>query len=143
MKRYMICPIIGNGTGGNPFRASVADVSGAEVTSLIPSNPTTGAPKYGFAFCRVAATNFAPVLQVTNSYAFPDFPLDSQMSGMESEARSGMIQSVEAYDLDGQGLHLVADHDDADSFRQVIEAIAQQIEPVFNTNTFDVAEPAV
>lgn len=139
MKRYMICPIIGAGTQGNPYRAAVADVSGAEVNSLIPSNQD-GSPRYGFAFCRVAAVNFTAVLAITNSYAFPDFPLDSQMSGMESEARTGMVQSVEAYNMDGQGFNLVADHDDTDSFRQVIEAIAKQIEPAFNANTFDVSE---
>lgn len=139
MKRYMISPITGTGTLNDPFRPTVAAVAGAEVNSIIPSNPN-GTPKYNFAFCRVASNNFGSVLQVSNSYVFPDFALDSQMSAMESEARTGMGQSVEAFDLDGNGLHLVADHDDTDSFRQVINAIAQQFEPAFNADFFDVPE---
>lgn len=143
-KRYFISPIIGDGTFGNSFRASVQDVAGVESIALIPthtSGPDIGKPVYNFAFCRVGVVNLNSVMQVSNSYTFPDFPLDSQMSSMESEVRTGMVQSVEAYDLDGNGLHLVADHADTDSYRQVIAAIAQQIEPAFNINTFDVAEP--
>ena len=143
MKRYMICPIIGNGTQSNKYRAAVADISGTEVTALIPTNPNDGSPIYGFAFVRVSALNFSAVIAVTNSFVFPDFPLDAQMSVMDSNVRTEMVQSVEAYDLDGQGLHLDADHEDTDSFRDVITAIAQQFEPAFNANHFDVAEPTV
>lgn len=136
----MICPIAGTGTMQDPYRAIVAGVSGVNVQSMIASKPD-GSPKYNFVFCRIAATNLAPVLAVSNSYVFPDFPLDSQMSVMEYEVRSGMIQSLEAFDLDGIGLRLVADHDDTDSFRQVIEAIGQQFVSAFDADHFDVVEP--
>ena len=135
----MICPVVGAGTFQNPYRASVQDVSGVNSSAIIPTDQQ-GAPKYGFAFCVVSAVNWSPVLQVTNSYVFPIYALDGQMSGMESDARTGMEQSVEAYDMDGEGLHLDAGHNGTDSYRHVIEAIAQQIEPAFNINSFSVAE---
>ena len=145
MKRYMICPVIGTGQGGpggNPYRAAVADVSGANVTSLIKSDHNTGAPLYNFAFCRVAtAGSFASAAAVSNSYTFPDFPLDAQLSQMDADVRAAMVQSVPAYDLDGQGLHLTIPNGDTDSFRTVIIAVAQQFEPAFNADNFDVSEP--
>ncbi len=141
MKRYMICPVIGAGTHENPYRAAVADIATARSRAVIRSNPQGGPPLYAFAFCRVAAHDFAAVFQVTNSYVFPDFPLDSQMSSMESGVRTGLVQSVQAFDLDGIGAHFDASHADADSFRQLIQQIATLMEPAFNANFFDVEEP--
>lgn len=147
MRRYMICPIIGDGTPGppgvgNPFRALVSDVDGVNVAALIPTDEN-GQPIYDFAFCLVSALNWTPVQQLTNSYLFPDFALDSQMSGMESEARTGLEQSVEAYDLDGQGLHIDAGHNSTDSYRHLLDVIGKQFEPVFSINNFNVAEAAI
>lgn len=141
MKRYMICPVIGAGTHENPYRAAVADLATARSRAVIRSNPQGGPPIYAFAFCRVAAHDFAAVFQVTNSYVFPDFPLDSQMASMEAGVRTALAQSVEAFDLDGLGDNFDASHADSDSFRQLIERIAQKIEPAFNANFFDVEEP--
>lgn len=140
MKLWLLCPIIGSGTFQNPYRSSVSDVSDTNVNNVIPTDQQ-GQPLYNFAFCRVGTANLSGVLAVTNSYAFPDYPLDGRMDGMESDARTGMVQTVQAYDMDGNGLHLDASHNDSDSYRQVLQAIVSQIEPAVNINTFDVAEP--
>lgn len=141
-KRYVLSPIIGSGSGGpaNAFRASVGDVSQTNSNAIIPSL-SNGHPKFNFAICVVGTLNLPGVLAVSNAYVFPEYPLDARMDGMEPETRTALVQSVEAYDMDGNGLHLVADHADGDSYRAVITSIGQQIEPVFNLNNFDTAEP--
>lgn len=146
MKRYMICPIIGDGSSQSPYRAAVSDVAGVNTSSIIPthaSGPNLGHPKYGFAFCIVAAINWTPVRQITNSYLFPDYALDSRMDAMEGDTRTGLEQSVEAFDMDGEGLRLDAGHNATDSYRHVVDAIAKQIEPAFNIDIFSTPEVAV
>lgn len=139
MLRYGICPIIGSGTQQSPYRASVQDVEGVNSSAIIPTDQQ-GAPVYGFAPVVVSAANWSPVLAISNSYWFPVHGFDSQMSSMESDARTGMEQSVEAFDMDGNGLHLDASHDGTDSYRHVLEAIFQQVEPAMSLDTFSVAE---
>lgn len=139
MLRYGICPIIGTGTSLEPYRAAVQDIEGVNSSALIPTDQQ-GAPVYSFAFVVVSAANWSPVLAISNSYFFPVHGLDSQMSSMESDARTGMEQSVEAFDMDGNGLHLDAGHNGTDSYRHVLEAIMQQIEPAANLDAFSVPE---
>lgn len=145
MIRYMISPIIGSGTIDDSYRAAVSDVSNVNTASSIPtheSGPNIGQPKYGFCFCVVATASIPAIAAVSNAYVFPDYNLDGRIDGMESEARTGMVQSVEAYNVDGNGLHLVADHADGDSYRAVINAIGQQLQPGFDVNQFTVGEVA-
>jgi hypothetical protein len=139
MIRWMVSPIIGTGTISDPYRASVADVSGVNEAALIPSNPD-GTPKYHFALCLVATPSIALVQSVTNSYVFPDYPLDSQMSGMDAATRTALVQSVQAYDMNGSGLHLDASNADTDSYRTLITKIGQQIDTAFNPNNISCPE---
>ena len=138
-KRYTISPVVGNGTEANPYRALVSDVSLTISSAVIPSKPD-GTPKYGFALCIVSTSNLAGVLAVLNSFTFPDYSLDAQMSGMESDTRNAMVQSVQAYNLDGQGLHFDATNADGDSYRELLTRLGRQLDPVFNLDHFDVPE---
>lgn len=145
MIRYCISPIIGDGSGiNNPFRAAVSDLPNVNTNAQIPtftSGPNIGKPKFHFAFCIMASSNIAAVAAVSNAFVFPDYNLDGRMDGMESDARTGLVQSVQAYDLDG-GLHLDAGNDDEDSYRQLIDKLGKQFEPAFSVNSFGVAEVA-
>lgn len=145
MIRYMISPIIGDGSEESPFRASVSDVPNVNTAAIIPthtSGENIGKPKYGFAFCVVATSSVATIAAVTNAYVFPDYNLDGQMQGMESAARVAFKQSVEAYDLDGNGFNFDAANVDLESWRTVINRVVQQIEPAFNLNNMNVQEVA-
>lgn len=144
MYRWMISPIIGNGTENNGYRAAVSDVQGIDSAAIIPtfdSGPNVGKPKFLFTLCLVATPDVARIASVTNAYVFPDYNLDGRMDGMESSARTGLQQSVEAYNLDGNALHLDADHNDGDSYRSLIAAIGLQFDAAFNINTITVREP--
>lgn len=140
MKRYCISPVIGSGTIHDPFRAAVADVSHTNTNSVIPTNQS-GQPVYNFALSIVGTANLAGVLAVTNGYVFPDYPLDGEMGGMEAQTRTDFEQSVEAFNLDGNGLHFDAGHQSAENYRAVLNRLGQQIEPAFNVNNFDAQEP--
>lgn len=143
MLRYMLCPIIGTGTGPDPFRVAVEDLGSVNSAALIPTNnsgPNIGKPKYRFALCQVATPSIPAISAVSNAFVFPDYPLDGRMDGMDADARNALVQSVHAYDIDGAGLHLVATHADSESYRDVLNAIGQQMEPVFNVNQFTVRE---
>ena len=149
-KRYMICPTIAGSTippntppediAQYSNRASVADVSGAAHTALLPVDGT-GALIYGFAFCHASHQQVSELASVTNAYVFPDYPLDAEMSGMESATRTALTQSVQAYQLDGTAID--ATHLDTDSYGSLITAIAQQFEPVFDIDKFFAPEPQV
>lgn len=142
MKRYGICPITGNGTFQDPYRATVQDLNATiqiNSTALIPSKQD-GSPKYGFAFFLCSTPSLPAVQLLLNTLVFPDHALDSRMDAMQAQTRANLVADIESYDLDGEGLHLVADHDDADSYRDLLIAIGQQFDAAFNINAFDVAE---
>jgi len=144
-KRYMICPVIGNGQGsgfGNAYRAAVSDVAGVNSAAVITVSPSTGVPVYSFCLSRVATSgSLALVSAVSNSFVFPDFPLDSLLSQMDPDARSAMVQSVQAFNLDGNGFRLTLPNADTNSYRTVIDYIGKVFEPAFNADHFDASEP--
>jgi len=142
MKRYVISPVIGDGQSvETAYRSAAGSVQNANSVDLIKGDPETGHPVWFFAFSRVGVPGtLQNVSQVSNAYVFPDFPLDAVMSQMDSEVRSGMVQSVQAYNVDGNGTHIDAAHADTDSYRFVIEKIARHWQSVFNANHFDVPE---
>lgn len=139
MKRYAISPVTGSGTFLDPFRAGVQNVAGVNVVALIPTG-SNGHPLYHFALCLVAAGNFTLVSQVSNLYLFPDVGLDTRMDAMQDDARTGLVQSVQAYDLDGAGKHLDATNADGDSFRALLTRLGRQIDATFDADFFGVSE---
>lgn len=145
MLRYMFCPIIGSGTQPDEYRVSVSDLATINVSQSIPihtSGPDISKPFWRFAMCMVATPSIPPIAGVSNAFVFPEYPLDAQLAGMDTDARAGMVQSLEAYDLDGNGTHLTVPNDDADSFRDLLESVCQQLDPGFGVNGFSVREIA-
>jgi hypothetical protein len=142
MKRYVISPVIGNGNStATAFRSAASDTPSAGFVDLLKSDPQTGVRVWNFAFSRIGiAGSLTPVLSVSNAFVFPDFSLDAQMSQMEAGVRTGLVQSVQAYNLDGNGTHIDATHDDTDSFRMLIEKIGKQWNLSFSADTFDCPE---
>lgn len=142
MKRYVISPVIGDGQSiDTAYRSAAGSVQNVNSIDLIKGDPETGHPVWFFAFSRIGVPgSFQAVQQVSNAYVFPDFPLDAQMHQMEADVRTAMVQSVQAYNVDGQGTHIDATHSDTDSYRIVIEKIARQWQSAFNADHFDVAE---
>lgn len=141
MKRYVISPVIGDGQSVNTaYRSAVSAVENANSIDVLKSD-NLGHPVWNFAFSRVGVPGtLQTVLQVSNSYVFPDFPLDAQMSTMDDDIRAAMVQNVQAYNVDGNGSHIDATHSDTDSYRTVIEKIARQWQLSFVADHFEVSE---
>lgn len=145
MKRYVISPVIGGGLEEeNAYRAKVSEVSLTECNASIPVGPPAGAPLYRFALCIISTANYSGVQAVSNLKVLPDYPLDGRLDGMEAETRAAMVQDAQAYDWDGNGLHLslAAANQDSASYRQFLQALGSQLDPGFQISTFDVREPA-
>jgi hypothetical protein len=58
--RYYLCPIIGTGSEGNPFRAKIADANVTRVSAAISSG-SDGKPTKRWTVCRVTAASFTEV----------------------------------------------------------------------------------
>lgn len=136
-KRYAIAPIIGDGSFGNEFRSAFALVDDTNVKSVIVGDEN-GIPIFLFALSSIGTANLAGVSAVSNSYIFPDYPLDGQLSGMNASALSGLKQSVEAFDMDGNGRHFSVDISDGSiSYRALLISIYQQFDPLLSAASFN------
>lgn len=139
--RYAISPVLFDGV--DSYAAAISFVPETNTNAVIPthtSGPDIGKPKYGFALCAVASTDWPAVIAVSNAFVFPVYPLDARMDGMEAGTRTAMVQSVEAYNLDGNGLNLDCSHLDAASYRSVVESLLHQFEPAYSLEAFTVGE---
>jgi len=143
MKRYAITPILPT-DGITGYRSSAFDVVGTSVVNVIPVDLQTGIPIYNFTFARIGRVDFGPIYLLTNTFIFPDYPLDGEMAGMEASVRNALKADVEAYDLDGNGLHLSVDLTDLTvSYESVLFSIYNQFDPLLTLSNFrrmDVAE---
>lgn len=143
MKRYGVYRVVGDGTSDNAYRSEATDVSGVNTNAIIPADPNDPTmPKYNFALTRTGSQTLAGLQLLTNSLIFPDYPLDGQMSGMESNVAAAWKQSLEAYDWDGNGFHVDASYQSTDSWGSVVDGIMKQLDPVQDIDRFDVSEPS-
>lgn len=151
MKRYMITPISGDGVSPDTaYSTSLREAVAANPSALIAYaaklkiDNQTGMPIWHFAFCRAATGDGSSqtiVEQITNSLVFPDYPLDAVMSGMDQSVRTAWRQSLESYDMDGQGAHIAVNDSDSESWGSVLQRLVQMFEPAQIISQFDVAEP--
>ena len=132
-KKYYVSAIIGDGTEENPFRPAVAD-HGVNWAGSIQSDPVTGHPIHADCFVLVATANHAKLKADAGIDAMPDFPLDGKLSSITTATKNSMMNKLKArgFNVDGLG--------NTDGFRDVLQQIGVQRDPVFNIDNFDVAE---
>lgn len=148
MKRYAFFPRIGNGSGGDEFRPSVADF--ANVTYKIVSKvDENGIELRNYYLTRCAKADFGSVFQLSNAYIFPDATLDVLLGAIGTDANDpndilfAMNQACVARQLATPWMTTAGKPWSQWSFGDVILNIAQQIDPLWpNLNNFDVSEPA-
>ncbi len=141
MKRFCISPVTGMGTIADPFRAAVGNVSGVNAVASIPTG-SNGHPLYHFCMARVGtASGIAAVAAVTNTLVFPDVTLDTLLMAVPSQTLADLGQSVSAYDLTGAGQFLNGTVNLGVSFRDNVNGIGRQMDPLFDVDHFDCTEP--
>ena len=59
--RYYLCPVVGTGSEGNPFRASISDAKKVKRVSAAIKSNANGKPTYSWTICRVDADNFTEI----------------------------------------------------------------------------------
>lgn len=149
MKPYMLSPIIEGSDGATiSFHAAVQDAPETSVKAMIPlddnpQSPNFGKAKYKFCFCRVAAFDLIPALQVTNTFRFPDYPMDGLMSGIPLATRLAMVQSLQAYDIDGGGMHLDASYSETESYGEYLLRLFRSLEPSADLDRLDIPYPVM
>jgi len=136
MKRYVLSPVIlGSGSVNDANRAAATDVPQTIGPSILPTSPE---PPYGplwlFTLSHVNTNQLASVEAVSNAYVFPEYPLAGRLDGMESGTRTAMLQTLAAYDLDGEGTHFdLSGFGDASAFQDLILGLVQQLDPAITS----------
>lgn len=132
MKRYYISKIVGDGTWGNAFRPKVADYGVDWAADIISDE--TGRPLHAEALVIVATNNPAQLRNDPDIDPMPDFPMDGKVSAIQQKVKTDMFAKLTARGFNVSGL------DNADGYRDVLQAIGQQRSANFNIDSLDVAE---
>lgn len=130
VKRYYVSNIIGNGTDEDPFRPKVADY-GVSWVGSIPTD-ANGIPVYADCLTVVNAEDHSALRKDAAIDAMPDFPLDGKVSAIQTSTKNAMMTALAVRGFDTSNLG------NADGYRDVIQAIGQQRDPLFNVDKFDV-----
>lgn len=130
-KRYYLCDIIGTGDDMDPYRPAIAD-HGVAWVGAVESNPQTGRPLHANTIVLVETDNHARLRADPRIDPLPDFALDGKMTAINTAARNAM-QAV----LTRRGF-VTSTLNNADGYRDALQAIGRQRSPTFNVDSFDV-----
>lgn len=133
MKQYYLSPIVGSGTRANPYRAKLSGTAGASYAAVIPSDPSTGAPKFAWALCIVEAPDHTQLRADAALGPLPVFSPDSRLNGMPAADRvaleSVLVRFLGAMTLlNGNPI-----------YREVVRGIGQVLEATFVETSLDVS----
>ncbi len=92
MKRYAICPMIGDGTEDNPFRAKVP--AGLNHVAVIPSNPGEP-PRWPWALVEVSGSDLSALDADAEVDAFPSVPADTLLSSLPKTVQRRIEQALQ------------------------------------------------
>ena len=130
-KRYYLSDIIGAGDDMDPYRPAVAD-HGVAWVGVIDSNPETGAPIHADTLVLVETDNHAKLRADSRIDALPDFALDGKMTAINTSARNGMLTALQKRGFTTSAIN------NADGYRDALQAIGRQRSPIFSIDAFDV-----
>lgn len=88
MQRYYISPLAGTGTKLDPYRVSLSQYPNIAYTSIIPTDPVTGAPTATWAICLVDALDHTALLADTNLFSFPNAVPSTLISSLSNQERN-------------------------------------------------------
>jgi hypothetical protein len=104
MDRYYLCPIVGTGSEGNPFRAKVEVGTNVTRVSAAIKSDDDGKPVHRWTVCRVTATDFTEVEKVEGVTRLGErAALSDRLSADEKERLKNSLQDVDE-DLDAKDL---------------------------------------
>lgn len=92
MKRYAICPVIGSGAEGDPYRAKMP--VGMNHVAVIPSNPD-GTPRWPWALVEVAGADLSSLDGDAEVDAFPTVDEGTLLSALSKTVQRRIEQILE------------------------------------------------
>jgi hypothetical protein len=130
MKRYYLCPIVGDGSEFNTYRAKVADYN-VNHLAVIPVDMTTGKPLFTWCLVLVDTINHTPILNDLAINAMPDFNLDGKVADIPSVTANALKTTLQTkYAVNITGINI---------YRMVIRKVGQTLDHNYNENNFDVS----
>ena len=146
MKRYAFFPVVYDPDKGYHPSVDALQPITYKIVSKVDEN---GQELRSFFLTRCAKADFGAVFLLSNSYIFPDAPLDVLLSAIGNDPLDSndilfaMNQACVARGLTTPWMSTPSKPWQQWSFGEVILNIAQQIDPLWpNLNNFDVSEPA-
>ena len=133
MKRYYLCPVIGTGAKGDPFRAKISDL-GHPHSAVIPSDPVTGAPLFSWCLVIAGGADHTDILSDATIDAVPDIALDSKIGVLTLADRTALLGAMTIKPIDTTGLTVNS------TLRDCIDKTGQTLQGAFNSNAFDVID---
>lgn len=132
MKRYVISPIVGDGSMDNPYRAKVQDM----VTNCTAEIPTgdDGRPTSDWCLALVAAPNLGAIIADPEIDLLPDFSKDAKISSMHGPTKTAMLNALQRRGFPK------AQFDGVDGFREVLRTVGRRLNPNFHEDSFDVSD---
>ena len=131
-KRFYLCPVVGDGTYGNPYRPKVADYP-VSWSGVMPTN-AAGKPTAAWALVRVAAANHVAVMADPQIDALPNLDLDGKVASLSAAVKTALRTRLTALGIATDVL------DRADGYRDLVRAIGRRLQADFDEEKLDVAE---
>lgn len=135
MKRYYMTDLIGDGSEENPFRPAVANLGVSHVAVFPPQDLETGQYQGTTCLVLVNTVNHAQVIADPRNDPMPDFPLDGKLSAMRASTQQELVAMLRQ-----RGFTYPDGWLSLEGYRDIIRTAAQQLDPSFDEDAFDVAE---
>lgn len=129
-KRYYVSDLIGDGTDENPFRPLIDSFGVPWVASI--QTDANGFPVFADALVLVNTPNHAVLRNQPGITPLPDFPLDGKISAIQTGTKNAMLAALADRKFDTTSIG------NADGYRDAIQAIGRQRDPVFDVDRFDI-----
>lgn len=130
MRRYYVCPVVGDGSESSPYRPKVADY-GVSYVALLGQNPD-GSTRRQWAFVLVNALDHTSILADNQIFALPDLSLDATLGALSNPQRNAVIRYMNDIGIDTSGVNTNT------TVRDVVRLFAAEQESPFDENAFDV-----
>lgn len=140
MKRYYVCPVIGDGTEDNPYRLAIQDYpdtpfeAGEIPVDMNSASANYGKPLHKFGLILVAARHHGKLISDNRMKPLPQVDLDVKLSSVHTATKNQMVADLKSIGIDTAFIA------GTDGYREVIRAIGRITNPDFDENSFDVNE---
>lgn len=130
MKRYLLCPVIGDGSIESPYRPKMP--RGVSYTCIIPSN-ADGSPRFPWCLVHASADDLSDVTKDADLEPLPNVGIDSRLS-LTASQKNALASRLTARGISAEQAAVLADG----TLRQLIRAIGRRLDKDFDETRWGV-----